>query len=126
MIDTLGLVLVFLVKHYIADFCLQTRWMSSNKYKYFHPGGWVHAGIQGLSTLLIFLALGMTAKELFIIPLLETIFHHTLDCTKMNFGRKRGYNINMIQFWALIGFDQLLHQISYLAIIWWVMSNNLL
>jgi hypothetical protein len=44
-------------KHAVADFYLQTAYQYSNKGKYGHPGGIIHAGIHAALTPLVCLAL---------------------------------------------------------------------
>ena len=51
--DLLLLITLFIVKHFIVDFLLQTKWQWSNKHKLGHPGGIFHAWLHGLVTVLI-------------------------------------------------------------------------
>jgi hypothetical protein len=54
-----------LIVHLVADWFLQTDWMSKNKTSLLHPASWVHSGIHSVGYLLVFnpliaLALGTT------------------------------------------------------------------
>ena len=43
-----------LIIHLIADWFLQSDWMSANKTSLLHPAAWVHSGIHTLGYLVIF------------------------------------------------------------------------
>lgn len=43
-----------LMVHYIADWILQSDWMSENKISLRHPAAWIHSGIHTLGLLLVF------------------------------------------------------------------------
>jgi hypothetical protein len=43
-----------LVVHLIADWFLQSDWMSENKTSLLHPAAWVHSGIHTVGNLFIF------------------------------------------------------------------------
>lgn len=43
-----------LVVHLVADWFLQSDWMSQNKTSLLHPAAWVHSGIHMLGNLLVF------------------------------------------------------------------------
>lgn len=117
------LILVFILKHFVADFLLQNRWMASHKHILTHPGGWVHAGIQGLSTFLILWAIPYVSVEMALgIGLMETFIHYTIDFTKINIGRYFEFTPDMWKFWVLIGIDQMLHQLTYMGFIYLILQ----
>jgi len=115
--------LLFFVKHFLADFVLQSQYMAVHKHIYRHPAGWYHAAIHGCATLWVLLlwahatgadiGVGMT-----LLPLVETVLHHAIDWGKMNIERRYGLSVDDHAFWVLIGFDQMLHMLTYMAIIW--------
>ena len=47
-----------LLVHLLADWMLQSDWMSNNKVSLRHPAAWVHSGIHTLGFLLVFPPLG--------------------------------------------------------------------
>ena len=47
-----------LLVHLLADWMLQSDWMSNNKVSLRHPAAWVHSGIHTLGFLLVFPTLG--------------------------------------------------------------------
>jgi Protein of unknown function (DUF3307) len=106
------------VKHFICDFPLQANpWMYRNKGTYLHPGGIVHAGIHGLGTLLVLAPfIGSLALQL---AAFDMLVHYHIDWAKMKLSKR--YDLqpnNSERFWILLGFDQLLHHITYFMIIY--------
>lgn len=117
---TLLLISAFAVKHFVADFVLQSSWMAMNKHKYFHPAGWSHAMIQGVGTYLAVIAF-VTPLTALVVGLLDTIIHHFVDFCKMNITRHHKLAPSDYSFWFWIGVDQLLHYTTYIAITYWIM-----
>ena len=108
----------FTIKHFICDFPLQaTPWIYRNKGTYGHGGGIVHAFIHGVGTYLVLLA--FTSSEIAIaISLLDSFLHYHIDWAKMNLSKK--FNLrpdNSERFWILLGLDQLLHMLTYIAFV---------
>jgi len=109
-------VLLLLVKHYMWDFYYQPPYMWKNKGTFGHPGGLLHAGVHALSTLLIIVGwIGL--EDALFLSICEFVIHYAMDFYKMNINREMGWACNTHdQFWQLTGFDQLVHQINYIAI----------
>lgn len=107
------------IKHFICDFPLQANpWMYRNKGTYLHPGGIAHSGIHGLGTLLV-LAPFLGSLSMFLAAF-DMLVHYHIDWAKMNISQH--YNLqpnNSERFWILLGFDQLLHHLTYFAIIYY-------
>lgn len=109
-------VLLLLVKHYMWDFYYQPPYMWKNKGTFGHPGGLLHAGAHAASTLIIISGLIGLQDALFL-SICEFVIHYFMDFYKMNINREMGWACNTHdQFWQLTGFDQLVHQITYIAI----------
>ncbi|MBN8543729.1 MAG: DUF3307 domain-containing protein [Alphaproteobacteria bacterium] len=105
-----------LIKHFICDFMLQRRYQYENKGKYGHPGGLLHAGIHVVGTAIVlcwFIDPILALK----LALLDGVVHYHIDFAKSNVNRKMELQIQHNQYWALLGFDQLLHQLTYIGII---------
>ena len=66
---------LFQLKHLIADFFLQTPFQVSNKGRYGHPGGIVHAGIQVGLTLPIPLWAGLHWPDIASVLTVEFLIH---------------------------------------------------
>lgn len=117
--------LLFQIKHLVVDFFLQNRYpyMWQNKHKFFHPGGWLHAGSHAVASLPI-LALfpPVRVEECLLAALVlcaaEMVAHFFIDLTKMRIGIMTGWKCNTHPaFWNLLGVDQFLHQVTYVIMI---------
>ncbi len=105
------------IKHFICDFPLQAfSWMYRNKGTYGHAGGLTHAALHGLGTFaVLFFWLGTHA---WIYALADAAIHYHIDWAKMNISKKLDLRSdNSEWFWILLGFDQLLHHLTYFAIV---------
>jgi hypothetical protein len=105
----------FELKHFVADYMLQTGWMIGGKGRLNAPGGYVHAGIHVLGSAIV-LAL-LRVPPLAIAELLagEFVIHYALDFAKVYYGHGINPDQEAQRFWALHGLDQLLHQFTYLG-----------
>ncbi len=113
------LLLFFLqIKHFLADFVWQTDHMIQEKGTYFAAHGLYHSGIHGLGTFLIMTMLHPALGIIF--GLFDFIVHYHIDWAKINITKKHKYTPADRQFWFWLGFDQLLHQITYILIIGWL------
>jgi hypothetical protein len=113
--SVLLLLLLLQVKHFLFDFVLQTPYQLRNKGTYGHPGGILHSGLHVLGTALVLLVV-LPATVLWIWVLAgEFLVHYHIDWCKEQITRRWGKG-NGPFFWWMIGLDQLLHQLTYLAI----------
>lgn len=118
MIELIILLIAFQVKHFVVDFLLQSKYQYLNKGIYWHPGGWLHAALHGAGTLAILLWCMMPIGMASIVMLAEIFIHHLVDWSKVNINKKLGWGpTTHEEFWWLLGFDQLLHQLTYVGII---------
>lgn len=115
----IALFALLLVKHFLGDFVLQSKWQVHQKGVYGAPGGIVHSGIHAGGTLIALVAV-MTPLAV-IVPVLiaEFIVHYHIDWGKEWTVRRFGWQ-DGARFWNAIGFDQLLHGLTYLAIVAYV------
>ena len=113
------------IKHFICDFPLQaTPWMYRNKGMYMHLGGIAHAGIHALGTLLVLTPFLGTLAIMY--AAIDMLVHYHIDWAKMSVGKR--YDLqpnNSERFWILLGFDQLLHHITYFVIVYFAFSLSL-
>jgi hypothetical protein len=113
------------IKHFICDFPLQANpWLYRNKGTYMHPGGIAHAGIHALGTLLVLAPFIGSLSILY--AALDMLVHYHIDWAKMNVSKR--YDLqpnNSERFWILLGFDQLLHHITYFIIIYFAFNLQL-
>lgn len=113
------LLILLQIKHFLADYPLQYPFHYLNKGTYGHPGGVHHALVHGTLTLAILLLLAPIGLLMAIgIALAETIAHYHIDWAKVKINNFYGWKSHTSEkFWTLLGFDQLLHQLCYLAIV---------
>lgn len=111
------LITFLLVKHFIWDFWYQPPYMWQNKGTFGHWGGIVHSGIHAVTTFAILLF--FTAMPIAVMAMIfEFILHYLTDYAKMNINRVKGWGATTHnEFWQLTGFDQLVHQLTYIAIL---------
>lgn len=117
--------LLLTAKHFLADAILQTPYQYLNKGNWKHFGGYLHAGIHGLFTLIISLFF-VPVDIAVLISLLDTIIHYVVDWLKINATAKYTWSgINKERecleiysnwyFYALI-LDQCLHFATYILL----------
>lgn len=104
---------LLLIKHFLADFPLQTEYMLRKG----APTGWIlplltHAAVHaGLTMVVMAFFVDWT-----LVPLLGAIdflAHTFIDTWKARLAK---YPTSDKRFWTSLGFDQLLHGITYLQI----------
>jgi len=117
--DLLSLLCLFILKHFIADFPLQSQRMINDKGTYGARGGIDHAATHATLTLIILLfwipfyqPWGLLAVAM---AVLDGLVHYHIDWAKMNLGK--GLTPDDRCFWTLLGVDQLLHYLTYILII---------
>jgi hypothetical protein len=108
--------LVLQAKHYICDFVIQTKYQFSNKGKYGHPGGILHAGLHILGTIPAFLVVRPSLSLGAAILAAEFVIHYHVDWAKEQLMRRKRWTFPQAEFWWTFGADQVLHQLTYLAI----------
>jgi hypothetical protein len=101
------------VKHFICDFPLQYPYMFLNKGKYGHPGGLLHAAVQGTGTLAVCLGFGLPLW----LAIADAVIHYHVDWTKNQLNDRFKLAPNNKYFWWLLGADQLAHYLTYAALV---------
>lgn len=114
--DTTLLVLFLLfTKHFIIDFPLQKPYQWMNKGTYGHPGGLLHSGLHGVGTCL---SLVWFTPYAIALAVFDFVVHYHIDWAKMNLNAKMGWGANTHEeFWWLLGLDQYIHSLTYIAIV---------
>jgi hypothetical protein len=106
---------VFSLKHFFADFVLQTRWIALGKDRcvdWLAPLA-AHVAIHAGLTLVIAL---IVAPRLWWLALIDLTVHFAIDRGKSVAGRLGGCSPEEARYWWLFGFDQLLHQFTNLGL----------
>jgi hypothetical protein len=108
-----------LIKHAIADFFLQTAFQWRNKGVYGHPGGLVHVAIHAALTLPVFLILRpRTFAVAALVLAAEALVHYHIDWLKERIVKRQQWTTADDSYWRALGFDQLLHGLTYVWIVW--------
>lgn len=114
----LGALAYLLVKHMLADFVLQTRYQYAHKNIYGHGGGALHAAIHVLLSMPVFVLLPPDSlAAIATVAAGEFLIHYHVDYFKELAVQRLRLNTADAGYWWALGFDQLLHQMTYLAIV---------
>ena len=115
--EILALLLLFQIKHWYADFKIQTYMQTVKKGVWLDPIGISHTADHIWTSLTCLLAFSIfypvSASTIILVAFAEGIYHYLIDYTKVKYGCKD--NTKPL-FWNQFGLDQLAHQASYLAI----------
>lgn len=110
----LAIMLMLTVKHFIADFVIQTDWMIAEKGYYGKMGGIAHAAVHGFFTLVILTVFAPSVAVYY--AFLDFVVHYHIDWAKMKIVQKYSYTPADKQFWKWVGVDQMLHYLTYIFI----------
>jgi len=116
--DALILMVLLQVKHLFADFYLQTPRMLADRERYLHIGRVQHAGVHAAGSAVGLLLLGTALPLILSIAAAEWVAHYHIDWGKGRYSNVTGHTPSDPGYWRAIGFDQALHQITYVAMIW--------
>lgn len=110
------LMAVMAIKHFCADFLFQTAGIARGK-----------AARQRWLTPLLLHALGHAVLTLVVailafpqfwwVAVVEFVVHAGIDRAKVIAGNKARIDTSMTAYWWLLGFDQMLHQLTNVAIV---------
>ena len=115
------LLLLLQVKHFVIDFPLQTKYQWSNKGTYGHLGGLLHALLHGIGTFLCIAIIDIPSA--IILSFADIVIHYHIDWAKMNINKKMTWGpTTHEEFWWLLGLDQLLHQVTYIGMICYLVT----
>ena len=116
--EILALLFLFQIKHWYADFKIQTYMQTVKKGVWMDLTGLSHSLDHVWGTLLILTIFSMfhsiSPTVIIMIGIVEGIVHYLIDYTKVKYGCKD--NTKPL-FWNQFGLDQLAHQASYLLIV---------
>jgi hypothetical protein len=116
MFFTLLTLLVLLeIKHFLFDFVFQSPYQLENKGVYGHPGGLLHAGLHAGATAVILAVFAFQPALLLAVVAGEFVVHYHLDWGKEKI-RQLAARPDDAFTWRMVGLDQLLHHLTYIAI----------
>ena len=129
MTDLVSTVLVlfglFQVKHMFADYFMQTAKMLAGRGQYWHMGRAQHAAIHALGSMIVFVVIGAPTVFVLMVCLAEWVVHFHIDWAKAKYSESKSLMPNEAGFWHAFGFDQTLHGLTYVAMVWaWVVYAN--
>jgi Protein of unknown function (DUF3307) len=110
--------LIFQIKHFLCDFALQTSNQVRNKGTYFHPAGITHAGLHMIGSIPALLVLSRAPIPLAVLLIGEFLFHYHTDWAKVKLDSHLRLNDQNSLYWIIFGSDQLIHQLTYLGMIY--------
>jgi hypothetical protein len=110
--------LAFQIKHYLCDFLLQTYELIRYKGKYLHPAGLLHAGLHMLGSIPALLVLTRAPTTIAILVVAEFLIHYHTDWAKARIDSALRLNDQNSLYWAIFGADQLVHQLTYIGMIY--------
>lgn len=116
------LMLLFQVKHLLADFVMQSEWIVRTKGQYGRPGGLVHAGLHAVFTAGVLLLSPLSLGMIIVIALAEMAVHYHIDWSKDRLLKRMKTNPTEWRYWVLTGLDQFAHQATYIAILFLVLG----
>jgi hypothetical protein len=112
------LFVVFQLKHFVADFPLQNRYMLQKQrsdWSFLGPLA-LHCAIHAVLTLAIVL---VVQPRLWWLSICDFIIHFMMDRIKAGPRYLGRYSdITKTSFWAALGLDQMVHHLTHLWIIW--------
>ena len=116
-LSLIGLLAWLQVKHFVADYLLQTHWILRGKGSLRHPGGYAHATIHAAGTIPGLASFGLDSTTVAVLTLSELLVHFLIDHFKAIHSHNRPAAVTSRAFWAAHGGDQLLHQLTYVGIL---------
>jgi len=120
-LQLLFLMALLQIKHCYADFVLQSYMQTVKKGEWLNPVGVSHSIEHGICTLVVLMLfcffVPVAVSTMIVVTILEVISHYLIDFGKVKYGCKD--NTKRV-FWSQFGLDQLLHQLTYIAMIWYI------
>lgn len=107
------------IKHYYADFVIQTYQQTIRKGIYRDPVGISHSIDHMWTSLVVLFALSfiitLDLKLVILLCILEGVIHYHIDWIKVCYGTK---DLTKPKFWNQFGMDQLAHQLTYIGMLY--------
>lgn len=109
------------IKHMFADYFLQTPRMLAGRAVYLHVGRAQHAAVHAIGSALAFAIVGTPETFILAICIVEWVVHFHIDWGKARHSEVTHHTPQDAGFWRAAGFDQALHQLTYIGMVWaWV------
>lgn len=112
----LSMLVALQIKHFLADWVFQTKEETVKKGIYGHVDGAIHAGKNAFLTALVFGAFGFWLITPLIFAI-DFLLHYHIDYGKVQINDYFKLTPENKMFWVLMGADQMLHQLTYILLI---------
>ncbi len=116
-ITTAAMLACMQLKHFVADYVLQPAWILRGKGDFRMIGGYIHAGGHALGTVPALMLADIGTTRVAILVFAEFVVHYLIDHGKALLSRHSRANETTRAYWAMHGADQLMHQLTYAALI---------
>ncbi|WP_034856210.1 DUF3307 domain-containing protein [Sinorhizobium sojae] len=116
-ITTVAMLACLQLKHFFADYVLQPAWILRGKGDFRMIGGYIHAGGHALGTVPALMLANIGSTRIAILVLAEFVLHYLIDHGKALLSRHCRADATTRAYWAMHGADQLMHQLTYAALI---------
>ena len=110
------LLILFQVKHFIADGPLQTKRMVDEKSIYGAVPGLLHAAIHGVLTGVVIMLVIHGVVFAALLAALDFVVHYHVDYAKENVVKYFGWTPAQGPFWWALSADQMLHHLTYIGL----------
>lgn len=114
---TITLVFLFILKHFICDFLLQTSEIAAKKHMAHRMESYFHSGLHLVFDVLCLGALGL--QDAWGLAFLGGSLHYAVDWTKGNLQDRLSLGPTDRGFWLLLGADQMIHYLCYVGLSVW-------
>src|SRR5262249_51160555 len=114
---------LFQLKHFVCDFALQTPRQIRAKGNYGQLAGLEHAGLHAVASLPALLVLTQSQAAIVFAIIGEFLVHYHVDWTKARIDKWWGFSNQSTAYWIVFGFDQLVHQATYLTLAFLLMPT---
>lgn len=121
---TFILLIIYQLKHYIADFPLQREYMlrKTNPHWDFMLPLALHCGVHGIGTLLITL---VYAPQCWWLSIVDFVLHFITDRLKSGPRYLGRFNdLSKPGFWNVLGLDQMVHHLTHIYFIYIIVLSN--
>ena len=122
--EILFLLALLQIKHWYADFKIQTYMQTIKKGVWLDPIGmshtWDHIKASAVVLTIFYFFFHISVISIIIAIAIEGPYHYMVDYTKVKFGCKD--NTKPL-FWNQFGLDQMAHQASYLVMTWFLLLS---
>jgi hypothetical protein len=113
------------LKHFVADYLLQSAWIIRGKGDLRKAGGYVHAGLHACGSLPVLYFGGLSEVGIAGVAAAEFVIHYLIDYVKAVHAHLRPHDVTTRTFWALHGADQFLHHLTYSGMLYFILTGGI-